>query len=261
MSHVTNHVDPAVSSSTSPPTIKPSLIECTICHVLKDPSTFYPSEITGRRGARCKDCRNKRDRVDYTTKSKERARIRATARIRYAANPDAKLARMRAFARTPAGVATGLRYNSGLTLDESKLWASILLDPSSRCVCCGISNAILTVLNERGPWPRFLGKRTNRLQLGHIIPSDNSGGFIPMCHACNHHLRARVYNADSAASVLRWVRKQWLDPVWGMSQRKCWWLNKTIDPTTGLGIGGRLHRNPKYAEAQEARFAALRRSA
>jgi hypothetical protein len=71
-------------------------------------------------------------------------------------------------------------------------------------------------------------------------------------------LGARLFNKENTAAVLRWVRKKWLDPVWGKTENKLWWANKTVDEN-GHGVGGRLHRNPKFEEAREARWAALRR--
>ncbi len=160
------------------------------------------------------------------------------------------------------GIAARLRVKHGLILEESILWASLLLDPSTRCICCGIPNRIIMYLNEHGPWPRVLGKRSGsgacrRLQLGHVIPADNSGGFIPMCSACNNHLRARVFNAETGASVLRWIRKRWLDPKYGKPEKKLWWLNKSVDES-GCGVGGRSYRNEKFEEKRQARWAKVR---
>lgn len=117
------------------------------------------------------------------------------------------------------------------------------------------------MLSDRGPWPYFLGRReTAHLELGHVVPTDNAAGFIPMCRGCNSQLGARVYNPVSAASVLRWARSKWLHPRWGRPEKKLWWLNTDVDPVTGHGVGGRLNRNPEYIRKRDARWAAARRA-
>lgn len=80
-----------------------------------------------------------------------------------------------------------------------------------------------------------------------------------MCHACNVMLGARILNVETCRSVLLWVRKKWLDPKWGGPEKKHWWLNDAVDEH-GRGIGGRPHRNPKFEEKRQERYAALRRA-
>lgn len=84
---------------------------------------------------------------------------------------------------------------------------------------------------------------SSTLELDHRIPGDNSGGFRPLCRACNNKRGANRFTDEE---VLLWVRSKWRDVL---PLRFLWWLNDTP------GEGGRLHRSPA-CDAREQRFAA-----
>jgi hypothetical protein len=153
---------------------------------------------------------------------------------------------MRLYNQTPRGIARNLRCEHGINKETSMSWALVLLDPGSRCAICGLPNYLLRTLRDRG-WPWFLGRRFGagshpRLTLDHLVPADNSGGFRPLCHACNS-LRGAGRYTDT--EVFNDVRSKWL---WFTGIRFLWWLN------TSPGVGGRLHRSDR-CQKRDAEFA------
>lgn len=162
------------------------------------------------------------------------------------ANPGRVRANVNKHVGSSLRVARLLRSNRGLSREESEQWAAILMNPGSRCAICGLPNYLIKVYCERG-WPFFLGKRFGRgshprLTLDHIVPADNSGGFRPLCFACNSMRGAAQFSDEE---VLTEVRSKW---QWFTAPRFLYWLNSTP------GVGGRLHRSVR-CQKRDAEYA------
>lgn len=131
-----------------------------------------------------------------------------------------------------------LREHHGLSDEEARKWAPILMAEETRCSICGIPNYILRKYNRDGPWFRFLGSRkTGRgLQLDHITPHVNDGNYRPLCSGCNAKRGDAVF---TDAEVLVWIRNMWR---FILPLRFLWWLNR--EP----GVGGRLFRSDRMSK-------------
>ena len=139
-----------------------------------------------------------------------------------------------------------IRCHHGLTKELSEHWATILINPGTRCAICGLPNYLIKTYRERG-WPFFLGKRFGRgshprLTLDHVVPGNNDGGFRPLCHACNRMRGAAQFTDEE---VLTEVQSKWR---WFTGPRFLWWLN------TSPGVGGRLHRSER-CQKRDAQYA------
>lgn len=150
----------------------------------------------------------------------------------------------RAYNAGLGGALTKLRAR-GLSEEHAQHWAPILLDDTTRCDICGIPRYVLAKYQKDGPWPRFMGKRTNgrRLHLDHITPGVNDGNYRALCPACNSKRGDAVYTDEE---VLAWIRSRW---EFILPLRFLWWLNKTP------GVGGRLWRSDRISQ-KYARFVA-----
>jgi len=168
---------------------------------------------------------------------------REKSRNYWKAHPD----RLKAYNASPKGLSCRLRCIHGLSREQSETWAAILLNPGTRCAICGVPNYIVKVLREKGPWPKFFGRRHGagskpRLTLDHIQPGCNEGGFRPLCSGCNS---LRGDNQFTDEEVLTQMRDKW---AWLLAPRFLYWLNSTP------GVGGRLHRSVRCAK-RDAEYA------
>jgi hypothetical protein len=136
--------------------------------------------------------------------------------------------------------AAQLRAKHGLDRQTSIYWASLRRHDDTTCAICGLPTRILKARFER-LWPWFLGTRTKKLSLDHIVPGDNSGGFRLLCGACNS---TRGDNRFTDEEVLKIVGDKWR---WWTHPRFLFWLHTTP------GHGGRLYRSEASAKA-EAEF-------
>lgn len=148
---------------------------------------------------------------------------------------------------TEKGRARNLRAAHGLSQEDSIKWSRVLLRENTCCAICGLSNRILSIYRDKGPWPAWMGPRDGAgsgrgLQLDHIIPGEVTGGFRVLCRVCNVTRGANVF---SDAEVLRAVRSKW---EWMLGPRFLFWLN--VEP----GIGGRSHRSEK-CKKRDAEYA------
>jgi hypothetical protein len=170
-----------------------------------------------------------------------------------AAHREQRRAASRRRSGTQSAIAACLRYDHGLDQEQSVKWAILLCAEHTRCTICGLPNYELARLNKQGPFWNFLGRRAvnRRLHLGHNVAGRNEHGHTPLCNVCNRALGVRTFSPENAAVVLRAVAKKWDRTFTPPAQ--LWWLNTSIDPVTGNGIGGRLHRSPA-TERREEKF-------
>ena len=207
---------------------------CSKCQEEKS-SEDFPRDRTRPDGryARCKVCLKSRPRT-YDKSEAGRAAQRARD----------KSAKGRAIKRRSAlnflGTARALRNHYGLDRETALHWATLMKHDGSRCAICGLPTWLLKVYYEKG-WPWFLGKRTKRLSLDHIVPGSNTGGLRLLCGACN---RTRGDARLTDEEVLKVVSDKW---NWITSPRFLFWLHTTP------GEGGRLHRSEATAK-REAEF-------
>ena len=154
-------------------------------------------------------------------------------------------AQQREYRKTKARAAERLRSLHQLSLEESRLWAHILMDDDTRCDICGIPKHKLVRLFS---WKCGGERKNRRMSFDHITPGVNDGNYRPLCFSCNTIRGANRFTDEEVLNEMR----GWYRFIYAL--RKLYWLNTHVDPVSGMCVGGRKERSPR----QQAKIDDLR---